>query len=95
MPVIIDYGVGNLFSLTSSFKFIGEDVTVTSDKKKIAEADKLILPGVGAFEDAAKALRETGMYDVVKEEAKKGYIEIFPDTENSDGFFVCRLKKEE
>lgn len=72
MPVIIDYGVGNLFSLTSSFKFIGEDVTVTSDKKKIAEADKLILPGVGAFEDAAKALRETGMYDVVKEEAKKG-----------------------
>ena len=55
MPVIIDYGVGNLFSLTSSFKFIGQDVTVTSDKKKIAAADKLILPGVGAFSDAAKA----------------------------------------
>lgn len=72
MPVIIDYGVGNLFSLTSSFKFIGEDVTVTSDKKKIAAADKLILPGVGAFEDAARALRDTGMYDIVKEEAAKG-----------------------
>lgn len=72
MPVIIDYGVGNLFSLTSSFKFIGQDVTVTSDKKKIAEADKLILPGVGAFSDAAKALRNTGLYDVVKEEAHKG-----------------------
>jgi glutamine amidotransferase len=72
MPVIIDYGVGNLFSLTSSFKFIGQDVTVTSDKKKIAEADKLILPGVGAFSDAAKALRETGLYEVVKEEAHKG-----------------------
>ena len=72
MPVIIDYGVGNLFSLTSSFKFIGQEVTVTSDKKKIAEADKLILPGVGAFSDAAKALKETGLYEVVKEEAHKG-----------------------
>lgn len=72
MPVIIDYGVGNLFSLTSSFKFIGQDVTVTSDKKKIADADRLILPGVGAFSDAAKALKETGMYEVVIEEARKG-----------------------
>ena len=72
MPIIIDYGVGNLFSLTSSFKFIGQDVTVTSDKKKIAAADKLILPGVGAFSDAAKALHETGMYDVIIEEARKG-----------------------
>ncbi len=72
MPVIIDYGVGNLFSLTSSFKFIGQDVTVTSDKQKIADADRLVLPGVGAFSDAAKALKETGMYEVVIEEAKKG-----------------------
>ena len=72
MPVIIDYGVGNLFSLTSSFKFIGQDVTVTSDKQKIADADRLILPGVGAFSDAAKALKETGMYEVVIEEAGKG-----------------------
>lgn len=72
MPVIIDYGVGNLFSLASSFKFIGEEVTITSDKQTIAKADKLILPGVGAFEDAANALRETGMYEVVKEEASKG-----------------------
>lgn len=72
MPVIIDYGVGNLFSLMSSFKFIGEDVMVTSDKNVISKADKLILPGVGAFSDAAKALRETGMYDVVKQEVAKG-----------------------
>ena len=72
MIAVIDYGVGNLFSLTSSFKFIGQEVTVTSDKKKIAEADKLILPGVGAFSDAAKALKETGLYEVVKEEAHKG-----------------------
>ena len=72
MPVIIDYGVGNLFSLTSSFKFIGQDVTVTSDKQKIADADRLILPGVGAFSDAAKALKETGMYEVVIAAARKG-----------------------
>lgn len=72
MPVIIDYGVGNLFSLLSSFKFIGQDVCVSSDKKKIADADRLILPGVGAFSDAAKALKETGLFDVVINEARKG-----------------------
>ena len=58
MTVIIDYGVGNLFSLTSSFEAIGAEVTVSSSPEVIRAADRLILPGVGAFEDAAKKLRE-------------------------------------
>ena len=72
MIVIIDYGVGNLFSLSSSLRAIGADVTVSSDKEVIASADKLILPGVGAFEDAAAKLFESGLADVVKEQAKNG-----------------------
>ena len=72
MIAIIDYGVGNLYSLTSSFKFIGADVTVTSDADVIRSADKLILPGVGAFEDAREKLRATGLDTVVIEEAGKG-----------------------
>ena len=54
MIVIVDYGVGNLFSLQSSFGAIGKDVRVTSDADEIRNAEKIILPGVGAFEDAAK-----------------------------------------
>ncbi len=69
---IIDYGVGNLFSLTSSLKSLGQEVVVTRDEKEIASADRLILPGVGAFKDAADKLRETGMEEVVKREAEKG-----------------------
>lgn len=72
MIAIIDYGVGNLFSLKSSFAAIGEEVTVTKDEKVLREADGIILPGVGAFEDAAKKLRETGLVDVIKELAAKG-----------------------
>ena len=53
MIAIIDYGVGNLFSLRSSFAAIGEEAVVTSDAAVISRADRLILPGVGAFEDAA------------------------------------------
>ena len=56
MIVIIDYGVGNLFSLASSFKEIGVDVIVSGDKEVIKKADKIILPGVGAFGDAAEKL---------------------------------------
>lgn len=70
MIAIIDYGVGNLFSLQSSFKKIGADVIVTSDKDEIKKADKIILPGVGAFSDAMKKLKETGLDVVVKEEVK-------------------------
>jgi len=72
MIAIIDYGVGNLFSLKSSFAFLGKEVTVTSDPAVLAAADRLILPGVGAFEDAARKLRESGLDRVVKEEAAKG-----------------------
>lgn len=69
---IIDYGVGNLFSLKSSFEAIGEDVFVSGDKEELSKADGLILPGVGAFEDAIKKLRESGLDKFVKEEAAKG-----------------------
>ncbi len=72
MIAIIDYGVGNLFSLKSSFASIGVDAIVTSSVEEIQKAEKLILPGVGAFEDAAKKLRASGLDDVLKEEVKKG-----------------------
>lgn len=72
MIAIIDYGVGNLFSLCSSLASIGAEAIVTSDIDKIKSADKLILPGVGAFADAAQKLCESGMADVVKEQAKSG-----------------------
>lgn len=72
MIAIVDYGVGNLFSLRSSLAFIGADATVTSDAEVIRSADKIILPGVGAFGDAAAKLRECGLDKVVKEEAAKG-----------------------
>ena len=72
MIVIVDYGVGNLFSLASSFAAIGVDVQVSGDKDVIKGADKIILPGVGAFGDAAEKLFSSGLADVVKEQAKKG-----------------------
>ena len=72
MIAIIDYGVGNLFSLKSSFAAIGADVIVTSDPKVISEADRLILPGVGAFEDAAKKLRDSGLDEVIISEVRGG-----------------------
>ena len=72
MVAIIDYGVGNLFSLGSSFAAIGEEATVTSDAEKIKSADRLILPGVGAFGDAARKLRESGLDKVIVEEVAKG-----------------------
>lgn len=72
MIAIIDYGVGNLFSLASSFSAIGIEAVVTADTAVIRAADRLILPGVGAFEDAARKLRESGMADLVKEEAARG-----------------------
>lgn len=71
MIAIIDYGVGNLFSLASSFSAIGAEAIVTADPAIIRAADRLILPGVGAFEDAARKLRESGMADIVKEEASR------------------------
>ena len=72
MIAIIDYGVGNLFSLRSSLNKIGVDTVVTADPAVIAKADKLILPGVGAFADAAKKLRDSGLGQVIKAEAAAG-----------------------
>ena len=70
MIAIIDYGVGNLFSLQSSFAAIGRGAVVTRDIEVIRRADRLILPGVGAFRDAADKLRASGMDRVVKEDRK-------------------------
>ncbi len=71
MIAIIDYGVGNLFSLKSSFAFIDKEAVVTGDPKIVDECDRIILPGVGAFGDAAEKLRKTGLDKIVKEQAKK------------------------
>ena len=72
MVAIIDYGVGNLFSLKSSLSFIGVDAVVTGDPSVIAASDRIILPGVGAFEDAANKLRKSGLDKVIYEEVGKG-----------------------
>lgn len=72
MIAVIDYGVGNLFSLCRSLEAIGQDPLVTGDAEKLRQADRLILPGVGAFADAADKLRATGLDQVLREEAGKG-----------------------
>ncbi len=72
MIAIIDYGVGNLFSLQSSFAAIGREAVVTRDEKILASADHILLPGVGAFGDAAAKLRESGMDQAVLEQAATG-----------------------
>ena len=72
MIAIIDYGVGNLFSLKSSLAMIGADAVVSGDADVIRNADRIILPGVGAFGDARRKLKESGLDAVLLEEAKKG-----------------------
>ncbi len=72
MIAIIDYGVGNLFSLESSVKKLGFECRVTSERGDIARADRIILPGVGAFGDAAKKLRALGLDNTIKREALEG-----------------------
>ena len=72
MIAIVDYGVGNLFSLRSSFAMIGAECTVTGDAAAIRAADRILLPGVGAFADAADKLRAAGLDAVLREEAAKG-----------------------
>ena len=69
---IIDYGVGNLFSLRSSFAAIGEDAFVSGEEAVLSKADKLVLPGVGAFGDAAEKLRATGLDAFVRRQAGQG-----------------------
>lgn len=72
MIAIVDYGVGNLFSLKSSMEAIGAETVVTSDAEDIKKADKIILPGVGAFEDAIAKLKKTELDKVIKDEAQNG-----------------------
>ena len=72
MIAIVDYGVGNLFSLKSSLDHIGLDAVVTGDAQVLRDAEKIILPGVGAFADAAAKLAATGLDRVVCDEAAKG-----------------------
>ena len=72
MTVIVDYGVGNLFSLKSSFHAIGENAVVSSDKAEILNADRIVLPGVGAFRDAIAKLKETGLDQTVKQAVNNG-----------------------
>ena len=72
MIAIIDYGVGNLFSLVSSFRALSVEAVVTSDKSVIEKADKIVLPGVGAFGDASDKLFSSGLAEIVIDEVKKG-----------------------
>lgn len=72
MLAIIDYGVGNLFSLKSSVDAVGTANIITNDADVIRSADHIILPGVGAFGDAMDKLRSTGLDRVVIEEARSG-----------------------
>lgn len=72
MIAVIDYGVGNLFSLVSSLRAVGAEAEVTNDPAVIRTAEKLILPGVGAFADAAAKLRQSGLHDLIREEASRG-----------------------
>lgn len=72
MIAIVDYGVGNLFSLKSSMEAIGAETVVTGDAEVLRTAEKIILPGVGAFEDAIAKLKSTGLDIIIKEEAANG-----------------------
>ena len=72
MIAIVNYGVGNLFSLESSFNAIGQQVTITSSPDDLADSERIILPGVGAFGDAAEKLFSSGLADVLIDEARKG-----------------------
>ncbi|MBQ1391859.1 MAG: imidazole glycerol phosphate synthase subunit HisH [Firmicutes bacterium] len=72
MIAIADYGVGNIFSLKSSLAYLGEEAVLTADPEVFRQADHLILPGVGAFGDAAEKLRQSGFAEVIREEAGRG-----------------------
>lgn len=72
MIAVVDYGVGNLFSLTSSLRAIGAECVVTGDPVLIKNAEKIILPGVGAFEDARNKLRERGLDELICKRVREG-----------------------
>jgi len=72
MITIIDYGVGNLFSLSSSLNYLGLENRISGKKEDLESADRIILPGVGAFGDAIGKLHQSGLVDTIKKEAAKG-----------------------
>ncbi|WP_324822328.1 imidazole glycerol phosphate synthase subunit HisH [Sinanaerobacter sp. ZZT-01] len=72
MIAIIDYGVGNLFSLRCSLDYLKLESIITNREEDILKADRILLPGVGAFSDAIQKLRNTGLVDVIKSETEKG-----------------------
>lgn len=72
MIAIIDYGVGNLFSLRSSLEFLGLENVITNRREDILAADRILLPGVGAFSDAIQKLRNTGLVTVIEEQIDAG-----------------------
>ena len=72
MIAIVDYGVGNIFSVKRALNYIGEDGLLTGDPRDLETADKIILPGVGAFGDAARKLEASGLRDVIIEQAGAG-----------------------
>jgi len=72
MLAIVDYGVGNLYSLSSSLRCVGVEQVIATEPEQLRKADHIILPGVGAFEDAARKLAQSGMRETVLEEAAKG-----------------------
>ena len=74
MIAVIDYGAGNLFSVQNALSFLGVEYMVTADKTQIKAADKLILPGVGAFAKAVSALKERELFDLIKDQAKEKYL---------------------
>ena len=83
MVAIVDYGVGNLFSLGSSFAAIGEEACVTSDPAELCRADRVVLPGVGAFGDAAEKLKK-------QKHIVQGYVmdEVFDKMEAGDALIA-------
>ncbi|MCI8403246.1 MAG: imidazole glycerol phosphate synthase subunit HisH [Lachnospiraceae bacterium] len=72
MTAIIDYGLGNLYSIVNMLHHIGEESVITSDKYMIGNADRLILPGVGKFDEGMGNLERTGLQEVIRNEAKSG-----------------------
>lgn len=69
---VVDYGVGNLLSVQRAFEYCGSDVLLVSDPESILSAERVVLPGVGAFKNAMHALKDRGLVNPLKELAKKG-----------------------
>lgn len=104
MTAIIDYGAGNLHSVKNALDFLGEDNVITSDPEVIRSADRVILPGVGAFGDAMACMKNSGLVDAVKEAASSGkpflgiclglqlLFESSEETEGVDGLGIFKGK---